>query len=175
MDRRTICLSLAMLYPANATFAQTTGQPTAGSQPAAGPDEIRHANDTLAVGGVMLETSRVALAKGGSAVKRFAELETAEQETIAAVLKQRGHAPAQSLDAPGQAMVGRLKNTGGGSDFDRAYVEHQLEGHVKLLEIQEAYLGRGQDPFSRAVGMLARSHIKEHIKDLEVVRSQIAA
>lgn len=177
MDRRQLSLSLAaMPLSAGLAAAQTSpAQPTAGANTAPGTGERRHANDSLAAGAVALETSRIAIAKAGGSARRFAQLEVAEQETLAAVLKQRGHEPQQGLEAPGQAMVDRLKNTAGGAGFDKAYIEHQLEGHRRLLEIQEAYLADGKEAYSRAVAMLARGHIREHIQDLELIQSELKA
>lgn len=174
MHRRMIVLTGALLLPGLAVAQATTGQPLAGSQPAAGPDETQHANATLAAGGIALETSRLALTRAGTLAKSFAELEIAEQETVAAVLRQRAHAPAQALEPKGQSMLGRLENTATGSAFDKAYITHQIEGHQELLELQEAYLGKGKDPYSRAVAMLARGHIREHLKDLATIQAQLA-
>ncbi len=175
MDRRSLCLG-AGIVPVTAALAaaqSSTAQPTAGSSAAAGEAERRHANASLAAGADALATSRVAVSKAGASARRFAQLEIAEQETLAAVLKQRGHEPAGALDAPGQSMVDRLKNTAAGADFDKAYIDHQLEGHKRLLEIQEAYLANGKDSYSTAVAMLARGHIREHISDLEVIQQEL--
>ena len=36
------------------------------------------------------------------------------------------------------------KLEGAGGDFDRDYVQAEIEGHNKLLQIQEAYISVGQ-------------------------------
>ena len=50
-----------------------------------------------------------------------------------------------------------------GPDFDKAYIKAQVEGHRKLLEIQEAYLAKPDNADEANVAKLARGMIKEHL------------
>ncbi len=77
-----------------------------------------------------------------------------EQETVADVLKAfetyaapKGviQAPSdaqltENLDAAGKASVEKLRAAHSGSEFDRDYIRYEVEGHRKLLDIQEVYL-----------------------------------
>jgi len=105
-----------------------------------------------------LLTSRTAEQKAQDAwVKRFAQFEVAEQETIAEVIKSmeganlttgagaKPNAEAKNqLDAKGQQMVTKLQQAKAGPDFDREYIQGQIDGHKQLLVIQETYLQSGK-------------------------------
>jgi putative membrane protein len=77
-------------------------------------------------------------------VKEFAQLETAEPETVADVLKainaaaDMTAAPQVGGEAPG--LLQKLKESQR-SIFDREYIQAQLNGHQELFKIQEQYLG----------------------------------
>jgi putative membrane protein len=51
-----------------------------------------------------------------------------------------------------------------GKDFQKAYVNAQIEGHQKLLRIQEDYLASGKDVGHMNVAKLTRGQIKEHLQ-----------
>jgi predicted outer membrane protein len=119
-------------------------------------------------------------------VKAFAKWEVAEQETIADVLKSMemgGKAegalkPSSEdevqtmLDTEGKAALDKLKSASG-AEFDKVYVTAQLDGHKKLLAIQEDYLKVGQDREHLSVTKLARAQIKEHIAHLDMLKSKL--
>src|SRR5208337_5415305 len=46
----------------------------------------------------------------------------------------------QNLDEAGKAAVQKLRDTRAGTAFDREYIRQQIEGHQKLLAIQETFL-----------------------------------
>lgn len=176
MLRRNLILALGLTLPASA-WAQPQGkttdaQPGRGAASAAGPAELRHANETLAVGLAALATSEVAARRASGAVRHFAEFEVAEQRDVAAVLKERGHQPQQSPDDTTRAMVDRLTTTRTGEQLDEAYLAAQAEGHARLLDIQEAYLREGRDPVSQAVAMLVRGRVREHIELIATLRKR---
>ena len=76
------------------------------------------------------------------------------------------------LDAEGKASLDKLKSASGNA-FDKAYVTAQLEGHKKLLTIQEDYLKVGQNREHLSVTKLARGQIKEHIDHLDMLKSKV--
>ena len=53
------------------------------------------------------------------------------------------------------------------------YISAQLDGHKKLLAIQEDYLKVGQNREHLSVTKLARGQIKEHIYHLDMLRSKL--
>ncbi len=82
VPRRTVLVALAAAA-AHSSFAQT--QSTPGGD--AGPDE-QYVRETSAIGSLSLAVSRLAQQKAQTDdLKEFAQLEVAEQETLADVLK----------------------------------------------------------------------------------------
>ncbi|RFB88780.1 hypothetical protein B5K11_25335 [Rhizobium leguminosarum bv. trifolii] len=155
--------------------------------PAMGDAEKKHAEDTKKVGSLSLAISRVATEKASDGrVKSFAKWEVAEQKTIADILKSMemgGKAEgalkppshdevAKILDSDGKASLDSLK-AASGAEFDKAFVTAQLEGHKKLLAIQEGYLKIGQDREHLSLTKLARGQIKEHIDHLDMLKSKL--
>jgi putative membrane protein len=134
-----------------------------------------HAAQTLAVGTVALETSRLAQQKAKNAwVKKFAQYEVAEQTIIAEILKSMGAAPARMSDKQ-EAMIAKAKDAKAGAAFDAGYIADQIEGHNELLKIQETYISKGKNEANVNLAKLARSQIKEHIDLLQTIQKQVKA
>jgi putative membrane protein len=169
MNRRSIVgliIAVPAISPAVA-FAQSSAS-TASL-------EDKHAAETLEAGAVALETSKIALAKATDInVKRFAQFEAAEQEAVASVVKAVSRFGDDKLSATDQATADRLNAMPAGKEFDQAYVKGQIEGHQKLLQIQEAYLSAGKEVTHRTIATLARGHIKEHLSNLEQLQKPMA-
>ena len=132
----------------------------------------------MAVGSLSLLLSRIALPKADNPLlKQFVEFEIAEQETVADVFKaiqtngaSTGSIPAptdaelmQNLDKASKAAVEKLRALGAGSEFDHDYIQYEVEGHRKLLDIQEVYLKVHDNLDETNVAKLARGMIKEHL------------
>ena len=170
MNRRQTlrALSFAAIALPTASFAQT------GERAA----EDEHMRATLDAGKTSLETSRIALSKATDpAVKRFAQLELAEQETLAEVFApriDRSQAAQPKIDAEAKAAIDRVHAQQAGPAFDKVFLTEQMEGHRKLLAIQEAYLEKGRDPHQRGLALLIRGQVKEHILDLELIQKEKA-
>jgi putative membrane protein len=176
MNRRFLLASIATL-PASRVVAQTMSPPAPA--PSASTDaQHKHIMDTMAVGSLSLLLSRIAQTKATHPLlKQFAQFEVAEQETVADVLKaiQTNAAPKgtiqaptdtelmQNLDDAGKASVEKLRALRAGSEFDRDYIRYQVEGHRKLLDIQEVYLKAPDNLDQTNVAKLARGMIKEHL------------
>lgn len=182
-DRRRLLLvglmaagSSALALPA---FAQSAPAASMPGEPPMGDAEKTHAMKTMMVGSLSLATSRVALKKAHHPmVKQFSQFETAEQETIADILKSMMMDPMQAegalhpptdaevqaqLDAKGKDMVMKLADMKSGRAFDSMYVQAQTDGHQQLLGIQEDYLKVGKNREHLSVAKLARGQIKEHL------------
>ena len=138
-----------------------------------------HIKDTMTVGSLSLLVSRIAQAKLKHPMgKQFADFEVAEQDGIADILKGRMtpgirpmgtiKAPTDAeaegnLDAEGKAAVEKFRTLGDGPEFEKAYVQAQIDGHTKLLGIQEAYLKVADDETETAIAKLAQGRIQEHL------------
>ncbi|WP_244492493.1 DUF4142 domain-containing protein [Aureimonas sp. AU22] len=165
-------------------FAQTAMP----GEAAMGEAETKHAEETGMVGSLSLATSRVAAEKATDAmVKKFAGFEVAEQETVADILMSMKADPASAegaLKKPSEAEVEAMIDPAGkealtklrglsGAEFDKMYVTAQLDGHRKLLAIQEDYLKVGKNREHLSVAKLARGQVKEHIALLEDIQSKM--
>lgn len=183
MDRRHMLGGIAV-FAASPAFAQSDPTPATPAMKADAPMTMsdaqkKHVMDTARVGSLSLALSRIALPKVKHAsVKQFAEFEIAEQETIADILKamQMPGAPLsgtvkapteaelmEHLDAEGKATVEKMRAEKPGAEFDRAYVKAEVDGHQKLLAIQDTYLAAPDNLDETNVAKLARGMIKEHL------------
>jgi predicted outer membrane protein len=157
--------------------------------------DMQHMQQTMQLGMVALETSRIAQQKVQNAdLKRFATFEVQEQTTLAEVLSSMMepaatsatgsaaqpsagsgvNAPAVQMDAQSREMIQKLQNTQPGEAFDRQYLQGQVEGHRGLLQVQTQYLQ--SNPRNREhvnVAKMARGMITEHIALLEDIQSKM--
>ena len=172
MDRRhMLLLTLAGIAAASPALAQATS----GAAPAATPEdspmgeaERAHIRDTLQVGAMSLALSRIAVDKVTEPkLKEFANFEIAEQETIGEILKPMAGGAAQT-DPMQAEMVKKLDQAGGKINVD--YVAAEIDGHNKLLQIQNTYLAAGKSQPQINVAKLARGMIKEHLQLLADVQ-----
>ncbi|MCO5733375.1 DUF4142 domain-containing protein [Rhizobium sp. SSA_523] len=185
MNRRHIMKAAVAIAAVPALLSSTSASAQSASAP--GEAEKKHAMATKPVGALSLATSRLATSKATDPmVKAFAKWEVAEQETIADILKTMEAAgkaegalkpPSDQeveamLDAEGKAALDKLK-AASGAEFDKAYVTAQLDGHRKLLTIQEDYLKVGQNREHLSVTKLARGQIQEHIDHLDMLKSSL--
>jgi putative membrane protein len=120
-------------------------------------------------------------------VKEFAQFERDEQTTIAEVLRSmqdpgatatggtpRGGGTAPEISADKAKMMEQLQQEKAGAEFDRRYIQGQLQGHQELLQIQERYLqSNSQNREHVNVSKLARGHIKEHIARLQEIQKEV--
>jgi putative membrane protein len=135
-----------------------------------GEAERRHAMDTLRVGAIALESSRMAQRMArGPRVREFADLEVEEQTTVAEIIREMSGMTPPPLDPMGRRMLDRLNDARRG--FDPAYLMAQMEGHQQLLDIQERYLRDGRNMHHRHIAMLASGRIREHLTDLGKLRA----
>ena len=206
MDRRIVLAGLAAAITAPA-LAQTSGSPSTrqpgaaagstggasgasrmGGQPMTQTD-MQHMQQTMQLGMVALETSRIAQQTAQNAdLKQFATFEVQEQTTLSEVLHSMMEpaatsttgaasatsAPAMQMDAQSREMIQRLQNTQAGEAFDRQYLQGQMEGHSGLLQVQTQYLQ--SNPQNREhvnVAKMARGMITEHIALLEDIQTKM--
>lgn len=196
MDRRALLLGgLAAALVTAPALAQTSGSSSTMQQGASGMGqtgsqmgqaEMQHMQQTMQLGMVALETSRIALNKARNEdLKRFANFEVQEQTTLSEVLRSMMDpgataATGQSgmnmqanmqMDAGARDMMQKLEKQQAGAEFDKAYLEGQLQGHRDLLQVQERYLqSNSQNREHMNVARMARTQIREHIALLETMQ-----
>ena len=202
MDRRIVLAGLAAAITAPA-LAQTSGSPSTTQPSAAGSTgaapgasrmggqqtqaDMQHVQQTMQLGMVALETSRIAQQKAQNAdLKRFATFEVQEQTTLSEVVHSMMEPAATSatgaasgtsapaMDAQSREMIQRLQNTQPGEAFDRQYLQGQMEGHSALLQVQTQYLqSNSQNREHMNVAKMARAVITEHIALLEDLQAKM--
>ncbi len=176
-NRRSALIGLALAgsvplaLVAGRSFAQDSGTPAEAG------GNADYVQQTLTVGTLALQSSQVAAEKATDPmVKEFANLEIGEQTAIATVLssteagKQPPELPQEDAD-----KLQQLQDTEAGADFDKAYVQMQIEGHQKLLDIQKTISG-GTDPTIEVItAKLAEQAITSHIAMLNHINEQLGA
>ncbi len=196
MDRRALLGGLAAVVVALPALAQTSGSssstmPSAGAGGAAmnamGDAEMQHMQQTMQLGMVALETSRIALNKAhNDDLKQFANFEVQEQTTLSEILRSMmdpsataatgstaGQAamPNVQMDASARDMIQKLQGQQAGAEFDKMYLDGQLQGHRNLLQVQERYLqSNSRNREHMNVARMARTQIREHIALLETMQ-----
>ena len=186
MERRTLLAGLAAgtagaALTAGSALAQSAAPAMKTDVPAPGlSDAVKsHIKDTMTVGSQSLMISRIAQGKLKHPMgKQFADFEVAEQDGIADVLKSRsmsGTKPSgtltpptdaeaeANLDADGKAAVAKFRDMAAGPEFEKSYIQAQIEGHKKLLGIQDTYLQVADDEDETNLAKLAKGRIQEHL------------
>jgi len=157
--------------------------------------DMQHMQQTLQLGMVALESSRIAMNKVRSEdLKRFANFEVQEQTTLSEVLHSMMepaataatgstgsqsnpssmNMPPMQMDASARDMMQKMQNQQAGAEFDTMYLQAQLQGHRDLLQVQERYLqSNPQNREHTNVAKMARGHIREHIAMLEEMQKTL--
>jgi putative membrane protein len=178
MDRRHALASLSGVAAASlligATGRTAMAQPSAmASSAAAGPDAAYRMH-TMLVGTLSKKLSTVALQRATHPnVKEFAQFEVDEQTTIAQVLSNLANPPPPPLPAAMQAQLTQLQSANAKA-FDVTYLQMQVEGHEKLLKIQQSFLDTNPADRDREhIAMLARTVIQMHLTMLNDLQKNI--
>jgi putative membrane protein len=86
----------------------------------------------------------------------------------------RTAATAPEIPADKARLMEQLQQAQAGAEFDRLYIQGQLQGHQELLQIQERYLQtNSRNREHTNVAKLARGHIKEHITRLREIQNEL--
>ena len=158
MNRRQVGLGLAVGVAAAGAGSAALAEALVPM----GPAERAEVVETARVGTLALHASRLALDRALSpAVLEFARFEVDEQTTIATILQEVTRAPPPPLLPDQRYELERLAAAGPG--LERAYVAMQLDGHRRLLAVQDRYLAMGYAPAMRHFALLARGRILEHL------------
>lgn len=117
-----------------------------------------------------IETSKLALERSRhTGVRQFAQLEIAEQTSVAAAL---GAAPGSVSPRPDQlAIVNRLASMRSGAAFDHAYIMGQIKGHRELLSVNRQAIQSADEPAVRRVATVAVPTIETHLAILSRLRA----
>lgn len=185
-DRRSIIAGLALVASAPVAMAQAVKQApaklTAAPMNFAGVKTApQFFTGVLGPAELSLSTSQIASEKATQkGAHEFAGFELGEAITVNMVLKDLGTA-APAMDAMGMAIVDKIKTTGKGETFDRAYIAFQLDNHEFLRDLADAYLHNSagaSDPMEkqgRHLAMLMLAVFKEHVAICKRLNAELQA
>ena len=165
----------AMLAVAAAAATPLLAAAAARADHHAGDMAGDYAKQTLMLGTLSLEASKIAQQKAQTPeVKKFAELEAAEQKTVAEVLKANGTQPVPMSEMPPEMMqkLERMRQMSG-REFDAAYVEDQMSVHEMLLEVQQQKKGEPLTDPKAVLANLGIDAIKSHMAMLEMIQKMM--
>jgi putative membrane protein len=179
MNRRNLVSALGAFATlplvGRAGLAQPVQMTPDNHQP--GDMEDQHMRRTAAVGSLSLLISRLAVNRvQNPKLLQFAKFEVAEQNTISDIIKgmmQRSPASGEVVPPSDQEAMSHLGpkeqedyqklQAMSGHAFERAYIEAEVDGHQKLLGIQNDYLATGHNREELDVAKLAKGMIQEHL------------
>jgi putative membrane protein len=187
MNRREIVTAFGALAVVPVLGSIASAQepiPMTADRQEPGESASNHMTQTAAIGSLSLLASRLAESRiQNPKVAQFIKFEIAEQNTVSDVIVSMSQPASQSsgmvhpptdaqamshLTPDGHAALEKLRGLSG-KDFERAYLHAEVDGHEKLLAIQESYLAIGHDREELSFAKLAKGVIKEHLallKDL---------
>lgn len=169
-------------------------QDQAGSAPAVQGQQQSQADrqyiqQVLALSTVSLQQSNFALSKTQNPrLKQFAEFEIGEQNNLTDILHsfadpaatasttsgvQASASTAPELSQEDSAAMERLSKAQPGAAFDRDYVALQIQGHQKLLKLQEDQIKSSGSREMINIAKLARGQIREHLAMLETIQQEL--
>ena len=132
-----------------------------------------YTEQTLMLGTMSLKASEMVADKAQTPqVKTFAELEAAEQETVAEILKANGATAPANLPEPMQAKLDRMMQMDG-MELERMYVTEQIDVHNQLLGVQEQMKGEPLTDPKSVLAHLGIDAIKSHLAMLEMIRGMM--
>ncbi len=147
--------------------AEAAAVPLGNAPQAATEKEFRMG--VIGPAGLSLVTSQMAVSKASNKnAKEFAGFELEEAKSVTAVLKDLGTA-VPGMDAKAQATLNKIKSAAKGMDFDKAYIQAQLENHEFLRDLAQNYLKNSAgktgpaENQGRHLATLALATFKEHV------------
>ena len=179
-----LSLAAAAILPSAGALAQDI--PTISADP--GAQMMNPANTKefgMAVIGraeLSLVTSKIAVERATKAdAKEFAGFELTEAIAVTTVLKELG-TPVPAMTAKAKATLAKIKSAATGQEFDKAYIMAQLQNHMELRDLTQAYLGHPAPPKSdmaesqgRHLGTLSLAVFKEHVMITQRISKELQA
>lgn len=160
--------------------------PTIGTDPGA---HMLNPSNVKEFGAAVIGRAELSLVTSKSAVdraskpdaKEFAGFELTEAIAVTTVLKELD-TPIPTMTAKAKATLEKIQNAPAGPEFDKAYIAAQLENHIELRDLTQAYLGHPAPPKSnmaesqgRHLGTLALATFKEHVLITQRISEELQA
>lgn len=152
-------------------------------------EDRQYIQQALALSTVSLQQSNFALSKAQNPrVKQFAQFEIGEQNNLTDILHsfadpaatasttagaQSSAATAPELSQDDSVAMERLSKAQAGAAFDRDYISLQIQGHQRLLKLQDNQIRSSGNREMTNIAKLARGQILEHLAMLEVIQKEL--
>jgi|GEM_PF-980176 len=145
-------------------------------------DSTRFVKDAAMTDAFEIEAAKIALEKSrNDGVRRFAQHMIDEHTKMSAELKsaavnQRAATgePAAEMDRAHRQKLEDLRKESG-ANFDRRYIQMQVEGHQQALKLHEGYAKGGDDAGLKKVASEAVPHVQAHLREAQSLQRQTAA
>jgi len=154
--------------------AEFTGQPIAATE-----KEFRMG--VIGPAELSLITSQIAVNKASNKnAKEFAGFELGEAIAVTGVLKDL-NTPVPAMDAKASATLNKIKTAKLGVEFDKAYIQAQLENHEFLRDLAQDYLNKGKgkpgaaENQGRHLATLSLAVFKEHVAITSRILKELGA
>ncbi|WP_158798996.1 DUF4142 domain-containing protein [Pedobacter sp. L105] len=150
----------------------------AGSPMAANEKEFRMG--VIGPAELSLATSQIASTKATNKnTKEFAGFELAEAIAVTGVLKDLG-TPVPAMDTKAKATLAKIKSTPAGPEFDKVYIQAQLENHEFLRDLAQNYINKGKmagaaENQGRHLATLSLAVFKEHVAITSRILKELGA
>lgn len=168
------------LDPAAAQQTQTQQQRPAdrdANKASAGKmDSAKFAKEAAVTDAFEIEAAKVALEKSrNDGVRRFAQHMIDEHTKMSAQLKAAAaNQPAPEMDRTHRQKLEDLRKESA-ANFDRKYIQMQVEGHQAALKLHDGYAKNGDDAGLKKVATEAVPHVQAHLRDAQNLQRQTAA
>lgn len=123
----------------------------------------------------------VAAAKGSAAIRELAKRMVADHHamrvSIERLAKRMGVTPdlppGETISAESQQTLQRLASTPPGRDFDKGYIDREIEAHLDMLEIATEAMGIARDAELKQFIQLTAPAIERHLDAVQELQRQL--
>lgn len=126
-------------------------------------------------------TAALAATKGSAAVRDVARRMVADHHAmrvdIASLARRMGVTPdlppGETYSAEGRQALQRLISTPQGRDFDKSYVDREIEAHLDMLEIATEAMSIARDAELKQFIQLTAPAIERHLDAVQALQKQL--
>lgn len=154
--------------------------PVPGNQQPVARNEKAFRMGVIGPAELSLATSQIAVNKATNKnAKEFAGFELGEAIAVTGVLKDLG-TPVPPMTAKAKATLEKIKSTPAGAEFDKVYIQAQLENHEFLRDLAQSYISKGKlagaaENQGRHLATLSLAVFKEHVAITSRILKELGA
>jgi len=104
--------------------------------------------------------------------RRMVEDHSKANEQLMKISKEAGFTPPEGLDAEHKDVAAKLEKAED-TDFDRAYIDSQVQDHQKAAQLFEYELGSGQDPDLQRFAAATLPTILQHLEIAQDLKAEL--